>query len=57
MALIVVTFICKTDGASVAVDLKEPKAETTTPYSSKTDTSEKDGGSNEENMGPRMMGS
>lgn len=56
MALIVVTFICKTDGASVAVDLKEPKAETATPYS-KTDTSEKDGGFNEENMGPRMMGS
>jgi hypothetical protein len=57
VALIVVTFICKTDGASVAVDLKEPKAETTTPYSSKTDTSEKDGGSNEENMSPRMIGS
>ncbi len=56
MALIVVTLICKTDGASVAVDLKEPKAETATPYS-KTDTSEKDGGFNEENMGPRMMGS
>jgi hypothetical protein len=54
VALFVLTF-SKTDGASVAVDSKDPNIEKATPYN-KTHANVNPGETNEEKMDPRMMG-
>lgn len=53
VALIVIA-LGKTDGASIAVDRKEPNAETATPVNT-TDPSAKYGGPTEEKLDSRMM--
>jgi hypothetical protein len=52
LALLVIT-LSESEGASVAVDLKEPKVETAT---NKTDPTTKHGGITEEKLDPRMLG-